>query len=149
MIEVVGYRRGVAFALFVVPVQPGMYLAAPVAEAWNRMADAARADGIDLRINSAWRSDEHQRKLMAKWAAKFDAWSRAPAAERGSRPPKPALPGWSSHQAGEAVDIQRSHDDPDGGGPLVGATDRWLGQHAREFGFSPLRGEPWHWQFVT
>jgi D-alanyl-D-alanine carboxypeptidase len=126
-----------------------MYLSIDAAEAWNRMADLARLDGVDLRINSAWRSIEDQRTLMARWASRFDAWSKLEASSRGQRPPKPALPGWSRHQSGVAVDIQRSHDAPDGGGQMVGLTDRWLAANARRFGFSAtVPGEPWHFEWV-
>jgi LAS superfamily LD-carboxypeptidase LdcB len=98
------------------------------------MVEAAARDGIELRANSCWRSYKHQERLRERW-------------EQTKKGPAPAKPGYSLHHAGVAVDIQRSHgedEDKDG----VNDIDQWLSAHAKEFGFSTIPGEKWHWQRV-
>jgi Transglycosylase SLT domain/D-alanyl-D-alanine carboxypeptidase/Putative Flp pilus-assembly TadE/G-like len=92
-----------------------------VALAFDRMYAAARADGIDLVIASAFRSDEEQARLFAahpdpKWVAP---------------------PGHSLHRLGTELDI----------GP-AGAYG-WLAQHASEFHFvKRYSWEPWHFGYA-
>src|SRR4051794_1841135 len=78
-----------------------------VARAFDRMATAARADGVLLQVNSGFRSDAEQARLFAahpdpKWVAP---------------------PGTSLHRYGTELDL----------GP-PGAY-RWLAANARLFGF--------------
>ena len=116
-------------------VRPGRWLDRDAAHAFERMAKAALVDGVELTIVSAWRSMDEQRRLYTQW-------------ERGERKLRPARPGWSLHQSGMAVDILRSHDDPDGGGPLVGPTDKWLETHAAEHGwYRTVPAELWHYEY--
>lgn len=129
------YVAGVPTRKNLSEVRPDKWLDREAAFAFSRMAQAALKVGIDLVLVSAWRSMPHQQRLYAEW-------------EQGKRKFRPARPGWSLHQSGMAVDILRSHDDPDGGGPLVGATDKWLEEHAAEFGFyRTVPGEPWHYEY--
>lgn len=91
-----------------------------VAMAFDRMAAAARAAGISLSINSAFRSDAEQARLFAahpdpKWVAP---------------------PGTSLHRYGTELDL----------GP-PGAYG-WLAANARRFGFiKRYAWEPWHFGF--
>lgn len=110
------------------------YLARPAAHAWVLMRRAAHQDGIELIAYSAYRSHEHQMRLYRQW-------------EQGTRKLRPSAPGYSRHESGRAVDVLRSHDDPDAGGPLHGKTDVWLEKHGANFGFfHPVPGELWHWE---
>jgi LAS superfamily LD-carboxypeptidase LdcB len=134
--QLIGYVAGVPRKFEATEVAPGQYLAVDAAEAWAELVAAAARDGITLRINSGWRSHDHQTRLYQQWAD-------------GRRRHRPARPGYSAHQSGVAADIQRSHDDPDGGGPERGATDLWLEAHAHEYGWRrTVPGEPWHWEYV-
>lgn len=140
------YVRGVPSKSYLVEVQPEghpllgpnhppQYLSHKAAHHWVLMRRAAKLDGIELAAYSAYRSHEHQQRLWHQW-------------EMGRRKLRPAKPGWSRHESGNAVDILRSHDDPDGGGPLVGPTDEWLREHAAEFGYHrTVPGELWHWEY--
>jgi hypothetical protein len=91
-----------------------------VAPAFDRMAKAASADGIELLIVSAYRSDAEQAKLFAahpdpKWVAP---------------------PGQSLHRFGTELDL---------GPPSAYA---WLAANAQRFGFvQRYSWEPWHWGF--
>jgi soluble lytic murein transglycosylase-like protein len=92
-----------------------------VAQAFDRMYAAARADGIALIITSAWRSDAEQAILFA----------------RNPDPRWVAPPGTSLHRLGTELDL----------GPP--AAYGWLAANARRFGFlQRYSWEPWHYGYV-
>jgi D-alanyl-D-alanine carboxypeptidase-like protein/transglycosylase-like protein with SLT domain len=92
-----------------------------VALAFDRMDRAARADGVALVINSAFRSDAEQAEL----------WRRHP------DPRWVAPPGKSLHRNGTELDL----------GP-PGAYG-WLRAHAERFHFvQRYSWEAWHWGYV-
>jgi len=92
-----------------------------VALAFDRMAAAARADGVDLLITSAFRTDAEQAALFAahpdpKWVAP---------------------PGKSLHRLGTELDL----------GPS--AAYRWLAANAGRFHFlQRYSWEPWHYGYT-
>jgi len=110
------------------------------------MQAAAHADGVALRIASAFRSIERQAEIVR---AKLARGLSLDAILEVSAPP-----GYSEHHTGRAVDVTT-----DGVRPLeieFETTDafRWLSRRAGEFGFllSYPAGnghgyayEPWHW----
>src|SRR4051812_47399749 len=91
-----------------------------VARAFDRMATAARADGVLLQVNSGFRSDAEQAKLFAahpdpKWVAP---------------------PGKSLHRLGTELDL----------GPPTAYG--WLASNARRFGFvQRYAWERWHYGY--
>ena len=92
-----------------------------VAEAFDRMAAAAAADGVGLIITSAFRSDAEQARL---WAANPDPKWVAP-------------PGTSLHRLGTELDL----------GPPTAYG--WLAQNAERFGFvQRYSWEPWHYGYT-
>ncbi|HKG66741.1 MAG TPA: transglycosylase SLT domain-containing protein [Solirubrobacteraceae bacterium] len=92
-----------------------------VAQAFDRMERAARADGVTLLITSAYRSDAEQAVL----------WRRHP------DPRWVARPGESLHRYGTELDL---------GPPAAYA---WLAAHADEFHFlKRYPHEPWHFGYV-
>ncbi|MEB3256342.1 MAG: M15 family metallopeptidase [Synechococcaceae cyanobacterium] len=133
------------------PIAPGLALRREAAVALGRMQRAAAADGVELRVLSAYRPIALQRSLFfdVKADRNQDARTRA----RVSAPP-----GFSEHSTGFAVDL---------GDARLPATDlspqfeqtpafRWLAANANRFHFtlSFPRGnrqgvsyEPWHWRF--
>jgi transglycosylase-like protein with SLT domain/D-alanyl-D-alanine carboxypeptidase-like protein len=92
-----------------------------VAVAFDRMAAAARADGVDLIISSAFRSDAEQAALFAqhpdpKWVAP---------------------PGKSLHRLGTELDL----------GPP--SAYGWLARNAERFHYvQRYAWEPWHYGFM-
>jgi Transglycosylase SLT domain/D-alanyl-D-alanine carboxypeptidase len=91
-----------------------------VAEAFDRMAAAAREVGLFLSINSAFRSDAEQARLFAA----------------NPNPKWVAPPGTSLHRYATELDL---------GPPAAYA---WLDQNARQFGFiHRYAWEPWHYGF--
>jgi hypothetical protein len=92
-----------------------------VAQAFDRMERAARADGIALLITSAYRSDAEQAVL----------WRRNP------DPRWVARPGESLHRYGTELDL----------GPP--AANAWLAAHAGAFHFlKRYDNEPWHFGYL-
>ncbi len=112
-------------------------LRADARDAFLRMADDAwEMDKIVLRCNSGYRSYESQGEFWKAWL-------------EGRLRYRPTRPGYSEHNLGVACDINRSHDDPDGDGPLRSKTDAWLDEHAARYGFRrTVPAEPWHWCYV-
>lgn len=92
------------------------------ARAFLAMREAAARSGVDLWINSGYRTQEQQTLLYRAWR---EGWGNGA-----------ARPGYSKHQSGRALDLDVR--DP--------ATFAWLKRHARRFGFRrTVRSEPWHW----
>jgi hypothetical protein len=102
-------------------IRQGKPMRPDVARAFDRMAAAARADGVALTINSAWRSNAEQAALFA----------------RHPDPKWVAPPGRSLHRLGTELDL----------GP-PGAYG-WLARNATRFGFvQRYSWEPWHYGFT-
>jgi LAS superfamily LD-carboxypeptidase LdcB len=122
-----GYVNGRPVNFRVASVGNGQTLRVDAANAFNRMkADAARA-GINLTVNSGYRTMAQQRYLYNLYIS-----------GRGNLA---ARPGYSNHQGGISADIST----PGGYG---GAQYRWLAANARRYGFiNDVRGEPWHWTY--
>jgi hypothetical protein len=92
-----------------------------VADAFDRMAAAAQADGVTLVINSAFRSDAEQAKL---WAQNPDPRWVAP-------------PGTSLHRCATELDL----------GPS--SAYGWLAAHAEKFDFlQRYSWESWHYGYT-
>ncbi|TNC51395.1 M15 family metallopeptidase [Mumia zhuanghuii] len=90
-------------------------------------ATEAARDGVDLGVNSGWRSARYQQHLFDDAAERFGSDEEA---ERWV-----ARPGTSVHEAGDAVDV----------GPSSAAA--WLAEHGAAFGLCRIyRNEPWHYE---
>jgi hypothetical protein len=91
-----------------------------VARAFDRMATAARADGVHLIVNSAYRSDAEQAELY----------------KRHPDPKWVAPPGKSLHRFGTELDL----------GPP--SAYGWLARNAGRFHFEQrYQWEPWHYGY--
>lgn len=123
------------------------------------MLDAAKADGVNLMICSAYRSYDRQttlfnnkmKKLMSRGMSYMDAYAV------GSM--SVTVPGTSEHQLGLALDIlTSSYTEMDDG---FGETEagKWLAANAPKYGFilrypagkEEITGiiyEPWHFRYV-
>lgn len=96
----------------------------------RRAARAARADGIELRVASGWRSAAYQRALfdeaLRRYRDRAAAWALV----------KP--PAESSHVTGEAVDVAPTD-----------AAD-WVIQHGSAYGLCQVyANELWHFERVV
>ena len=121
-----GYRQGSRFAIDVVNVD-----ARPVevdtANAYIALQDAARRDGVNIRIVSGFRTNAEQTRLYGCYTnCNCNSCNLA------------ARPGHSNHQSGHALDLNTSES-----GVL-----NWLNRNGARFGFSrTVPSEPWHWEW--
>ncbi|MCC6645808.1 MAG: VCBS repeat-containing protein [Polyangiaceae bacterium] len=120
-----GYTNGNAFTITVVTVD-GEPVEVETANAFLTMAKAAESSGIDLRINSGFRTMAEQQYL-------YDCFIN----QNCNNGNKAAPPGYSNHQSGHALDLNT------GGGALG-----WLNANAAAYGWEPtVPGEDWHWEW--
>ena len=121
------------------------------ARAYLKMFRAARRDGIDLVVQSGYRSYSSQVSVYNGWVASI---GRAAADMQSARP------GYSEHQTGLSVDIAAA-DRACTIQACFGRTPegKWLMRNAPRFGWhlryprgkTSITGyiyEPWHWRFV-
>jgi zinc D-Ala-D-Ala carboxypeptidase len=106
---------------------PGVVNLDPLLLGALRLAGTAAAnDGVELRVDSGWRSAAYQERLLEEAILKYG--SQAEAARWV------ATPDTSAHVSGDAVDIGRA-----------GAA--WLSEHGAEYGLCQIyRNEPWHYE---
>ncbi len=104
------------------------------------MVDAAALDGIVLRANSSFRTNENQNALCNGNTncsnGTFDEVAR---------------PGYSSHESGSAIDFKNMSDDTLGG-RTCSTRDKpntpewkWMLDNAENFGYLQYSKEGWHW----
>ena len=134
-----------------VTIAPGVELQRDAAESLQAMQAAARAEGVDLRVLSAFRSIALQKRIF------FDVKS-----ERNQsvleRSKVSAPPGFSEHSTGYAVDLGDGRSPGTNLSPSFEHTAAfdWLKAHANRFHFElsfpqgnrqGVSYEPWHWRF--
>lgn len=121
-----------------------IYMLAEAYPALVKMMEKARLDGIDLRVESAYRSISYQRRIFARMmndGRPYDEIIRYV-----------APPGYSQHMLGTAMDFYPSNWE-------FAETEqyRWLQEHAAEFGFEEtysknnryrMPWEAWHWNYT-
>ena len=95
--------------------------------ALRQAATDAAGDGVELVVNSGWRSPEHQEQLLQEAVSKYG--SREEAARWV------ASAETSPHVSGDAVDV----------GPS--AATAWLSEHGAAYGLCQIYvNEPWHYE---
>lgn len=134
-----GYVKGAPVLLDLWPIGAGLYLEITAAQAFERMADAAKVAGIEFHINSAYRDKASQDRLYRKYVKETAEWQKG--GRLGPRPALAAIPGHSMHQSGKALDINVAGADA----PAL----EWLRKHAADYGFvNDVPGESWHWSYL-
>ena len=95
--------------------------------ALRQAATDAAGDGVELYVNSGWRSPEYEEHLFQDAVAKYGS------PEKAAR--WVATPATSAHVSGDAVDI--GHSD----------ATAWLSAHGAAYGLCQIYGnEPWHYE---
>jgi len=124
--EDTGYSDGMPFPITVVTVD-GEKVERDTANAYYVMAQAADADGVQLGINSGFRTMAEQERLYACYVdCNCNNCNLA------------AEPGYSNHQSGHALDLNTS-----AAGVLA-----WLNANGASFGFeATVPSEDWHWEW--
>lgn len=96
----------------------------------HALRDAAREaadDGIELDVNSGWRSPEYQDQLLREAASEYGSAAEAARWVASAET--------SAHVSGDAIDI----------GPAEAAA--WLAEHGARHGLcQTYRNEPWHFE---
>ncbi|NLZ16569.1 MAG: D-alanyl-D-alanine carboxypeptidase family protein [Desulfobulbaceae bacterium] len=109
----------------------------------ERMAAAARKDGIRLQVDSGYRSATYQHEIYVRRMTDGQSFERV---ARFTAPP-----GYSGHALGTVVDFH-----PSKSGFQQTRAYQWLQQHARNYGFYEtyakgnsfgVAWEPWHWEY--
>ena len=98
----------------------GKKVDASIAGNVQAMIQAARRDGVDLKINSAHRSRQKQEVLYQEYLNVTGNLA--------------ARPGTSNHESGQAIDFANTR-----------GAHAWLARNAGRFGLKNLPGEPWHY----
>jgi zinc D-Ala-D-Ala carboxypeptidase len=95
--------------------------------ALRQAATNAADDGVELFVDSGWRSPEYQEQLLREAISKYGSEKEAARWV--------ATPDTSAHVSGDAVDI----------GPAKAAA--WLSEHGATYGLCRIYGnEPWHFE---
>jgi hypothetical protein len=128
-------------ALKPVPENGNAALVPEAIDAFVRMRTAAKADGVNLIILSAYRSQQTQDRIKAHNS------NRTAVAQ-----------GISSHTYGLAIDLsmktperRTTRASTKSMSELVAMYQspeyKWMALNARRFGWFPYRAEPWHWEY--
>lgn len=131
---------------YVLPGKKDQFFHGDAVDFLTDMLDDAKADGLDLKIVSAYRSFDEQADLKGQFTQVYGSGANAFSADQG----------YSEHQLGTTVDLTN----PTVGGAYMSFKDTpeytWLLARAHRYGFilSYPEGntfyvyEPWHWRFV-
>lgn len=126
--------------------QREQYLIPAAAKAWRTLQAEAWRAGIELQLVSAFRSVDYQRGIIERKLASGQSMEQILDVS--------AVPGYSEHHTGRAVDLTTPGVDVLTEAFETTAAFAWLTEHAGEYGFvmSYPRGnscgyafEPWHW----
>lgn len=127
------------------------YMRAEAADAFHQMVDKAAADGIELKMTTAYRSYDFQKIL-------FDSYVEKEGEEAANQ--YSAKPGQSEHQTGLSVDVSSPSVDYQLSNDYDKTEEgKWLADNAHRFGFiirfpkgkeeiTGYQYEPWHIRYV-
>ena len=129
------------------------------ADAFLAMQAAAAKDGVDVRMQSGYRSVSYQKKLYDNKTQYYrnKGLSEAAAREKAATIVNP--PGCSEHNCGLAADLNSPEHTTLDTGFADTAAFRWLCENAEQYGFilrypkeaesvTGITYEPWHWRYV-
>ena len=136
----------------------GYYLRKSAFEAFKKMHEAARQDGVKLIIRSATRNFDYQKRIWErKWRAQKSTLSAVNKAKNILK--LSAMPGSSRHHWGTEIDLNAFRNDwfdHDQGLKLF----RWMNVNAAKYGFhrpytikdskrpTGYNEERWHWSYT-
>ena len=140
-------------------VQNGYEMDKRAAPAMREMIQAAKEDGVELMLCSAYRSVEKQQQLFDRSQQAYMAQGMSEEEAYAKTATETAIPGTSEHQTGLAADIVTPTYqmlDADFADTPAG---QWLSEHAAEYGFvlrypqdkqevTGIIYESWHYRFV-
>lgn len=126
--------------------QRPQWLMPQTARTWRKMHNAAKTDGIELQVVSAYRSIQYQLEILKRKLAKGISITEILKTS--------AAPGYSEHHSGKALDLTTPNCQPLEEEFESTPAFAWLSIHASRYGFrlsfprnNPhgIAYEPWHW----
>lgn len=140
--------------------KPDLYLRRETMEAFKKMWEAARKDGVELRIISGTRTFDQQKSI---WEGKWGRLAKEFPNQR-SRALKileySAMPGASRHHWGTDIDLNDLNNSAFARGGKLEPVYNWLKNNAPNFGFCQpytakdetrpegYNEERWHWSYL-
>ena len=129
------------------------------ADAFLSMQAAAAKDGVDVRMQSGYRSVSYQKKLYNDKTQYYRSKGLIEAAAREKAAAIVNPPGCSEHNCGLAADLNSPEHTTLDTGFADTAAFRWLCENAEQYGFilrypkeaesvTGITYEPWHWRYV-
>lgn len=119
------------------------------------MLDTAKAEGLTLWLASGYRDRETQKVILNNAIEnRMNSYGMAEEEARENALLTIALPGYSEHETGLAIDFNYVNQDFESTAEYA-----WLSEHAREYGFvqrypkgkeeiTGINVEPWHYRYV-
>lgn len=140
-------------------VQNGYEMDKRAAPAMREMIQAAKEDGVELMLCSAYRSIEKQQQLFDRSQQAYMAQGMSEEEACAKTATETAIPGTSEHQTGLAADIVTPTYQMLDAGFADTPAGQWLSEHATEYGFvlrypqdkqevTGIIYESWHYRFV-
>ena len=140
-------------------VQNGYEMDKRAAPAMREMIQAAKEDGVELMLCSAYRSVEKQQQLFDRSQQAYMAQGMSEEEAYAKTATETAIPGTSEHQTGLAADIVTPTYQMLDAGFADTPAGQWLSEHAAEYGFvlrypqdkqevTCIIYESWHYRFV-
>lgn len=140
-------------------VQNGYEMDKRAAPAMREMIQAAKEDGVELMLCSAYRSVEKQQQLSDRSQQAYMAQGMSEEEAYAKTATETAIPGTSEHQTGLAADIVTPTYQMLDAGFADTPAGQWLSEHAAEYGFvlrypqdkqevTGIIYESWHYRFV-
>ena len=140
-------------------VQNGYEMDKRAAPARREMIQAAKEDGVELMLCSAYRSVEKQQQLFDRSQQAYMAQGMSEEEAYAKTATETAIPGTSEHQTGLAADIVTPTYQMLDAGFADTPAGQWLSEHAAEYGFvlrypqdkqevTGIIYESWHYRFV-
>lgn len=140
-------------------VQNGYEMDKRAAPAMRDMIQAAKEDGVELMLCSAYRSIEKQQQLFDRSQQAYMAQGMSEEEAYAKTATETAIPGTSEHQTGLAADIVTPTYQMLDAGFADTPAGQWLSEHAAEYGFvlrypqdkqevTGIIYESWHYRFV-
>ena len=116
-------------------VQNGYEMDKRAAPAMREMIQAAKEDGVELMLCSAYRSVEKQQQLFDRSQQAYMAQGMSEEEAYAKTATETAIPGTSEHQTGLAADIVTPTYQMLDAGFADTPAGQWLSEHAAEYGF--------------
>lgn len=140
-------------------VQNGYEMDKRAAPAMREMIQAAKEDGVELMLCSAYRSVKKQQQLFDRSQQAYMAQGMSEEEAYAKTATETAIPGTSEHQTGLAADIVTPTYQMLDAGFADTPAGQWLSEHAAEYGFvlrypqdkqevTGIIYESWHYRFV-